>query len=280
MSVLITGGSGSFSQAFVKRCLDNNLYDRICIYSRGEAKQAQMRECLNDDPRLRFLIGDIRDKERLYLAMDNVDAVIHAAALKRIEAAYYNPSEVVKTNVIGTMNVIETSAERGVSKVVTLSTDKAWRPRSIYGETKALAESLTLNSNNVYGEWGPSFSVVRYGNILGSTGSVIPKWREALEGGREILVTDLECTRFSMHQSEAVDLVLQALELSPTDAPLLPDPPAYKIADLLSAMGICDYRVTGLPEFEKLHEGLADGMTSDKARRMTVEEIKEALKNV
>lgn len=278
MDILITGGTGSFGRAFTKHLLDNNLVRRVCIYSRDEVKQANMRRELGDDGRLRFFIGDVRDKDRLNEAFRGVDVVVHAAALKRIEVGYYNPAEMVKTNVMGTINVIQAAANNAALTVVGLSTDKAWQPISAYGQSKALAESLVLSANNVYGENGPDFKVTRYGNVSGSTGSVIPAWREMIAAGAtEVPVTDPNCTRFWMTMGEAVELVMSAILLK--GKLHIPTLPAYRVGDLAEAMGV-DIRITGLPEWEKKHEGMADGNTSDKARRMTVEELKEALKNV
>ena len=188
---LITGGSGSFGNAFAQKIIDHDLSDRIVIFSRDEVKQAEMRERFNN-PRLRFFIGDVRDRDRLRRAFEGVDVVIHAAALKRIEVGEYNPAEMVKTNVIGAMNVIEAAHDAGVGKVINLSTDKAFQPISPYGHSKALAESLFLNANNAHGKNGPRFAVTRYGNVSGSRGSVIPKWRNMKV---IVPVTDPEATR-------------------------------------------------------------------------------------
>ncbi len=277
---LITGGTGSFGQAFTKHLLDNDLATRICIYSRDEYKQALMREKFNNDGRLRFFIGDVRDKDRLKMAMQNIDVVIHAAALKRIEVGAYNPTEMVKTNIIGAMNIIEAAHSAKPHKVVALSTDKAWQPVSPYGQSKALAESLFLSANNMYGLSGPRFAVVRYGNVAGSTGSVIPKWREMIAKGAMIVpVTDPNCTRFCMLMSEAVDLVMHTVDTMEGGELNIPTLPAYRLADLARAMGM-EMDVIGLPAWEKRHEGMADGNTSDKATRMTIDEIKEMLKHV
>lgn len=294
--MLITGGTGAFGQAFVRRILDNTdqydqiiadgaaespsyrhpalRTDRICIYSRDEYKQSLMREKFNDG-RLRFFIGDVRDKERLTRAMRGVSTVIHAAALKRIEVGAYNPCEMVKTNVLGTMNVVEASQDaRSVRKVVYLSSDKAYQPVSAYGHSKALGESLVLAANNQVGPNGPEYSCTRYGNVAGSTGSVIPRWRAATG---KVKITDPECTRFWMYMDEAVDLVLQTL----TDGVKLAIPtlPAFRLGDLAEAMDL-ETEVIGLPAHEKLHEGMDAGNTSDVARRMTVDEIREALRRV
>lgn len=283
--MLVTGGTGSFSRAFVRRLLDDGNHDRICIYSRDEYKQYQMREEFNDDPRLRFLIGDVRDKDRLRRAMEGVEVVVHTAAMKRIESCFYNPGELVKTNVLGSMNVIEAAHDAKVNKVIALSTDKAFKPVSAYGHSKALAESLFLAANYARGKCGPMFSVVRYGNVSGSKGSIIPKWREIIANTPKQLlaptvpVTDPLCTRFWMYMHESVDLVLDTIKSMKGGELNIPTLPAYLVGDLAEAMGV-NIDIKGLPEFEKRHECMGEGNCSDKARRMSVEEIREALKEV
>ena len=209
-------------------------------------------------------------------------ATLSHAALKRIEVGHYNPCEMVKTNIIGSMNVIEASTDAHVRKVIFLSSDKAWRPVSPYGQSKALAESLFLSANYARGKTGPLFSAVRYGNVSGSTGSVILIWREILKTNDTVPVTDPDCTRFWMHVDEAVDLVLDTAQIGAhfKGGELnIPTLPAYRLGDLAEAMG-AKMDVKGLGEFEKLHEGMADGNTSDTARKISVEEIREALKTV
>src|SRR5262245_28460613 len=178
-SVLITGGSGFLAHGLVHQLLADGC-ERICLYSRGEYAQAQMRYAFDDDKRLRWFIGDVRDEDRLEVAMDGVDSVIHAAALKRIEVGAYNPEEMYKTNVVGSRNVIHAARRAGVKKAVLVSSDKAFEPVSPYGQTKALAESLFLGANAVMPN-GPRFAVCRYGNVAGSTGSVIPTWKGYVE---------------------------------------------------------------------------------------------------
>lgn len=276
-NVLITGGSGSFGTAFVKRLLRDSLAERICIYSRGEHRQAAMRQALKDDGRLRFLIGDVRDKDRLKQAMRGVDTVIHAAALKRIEVGQYNPTELVRTNVLGTINAVEAAVETQVTDFVLVSTDKAWQPISPYGHSKAIAENIVLGANDMHGSHGPEFSVVRYGNVWLSQGSVVPTWRDLIRAGvSKVPVTDPECTRFFMRMDEAVQFVISSIGWPGRH---IPDwLPAYRLGDLVEAMGTESF-VMGLPEWEKRHEGMRDDLTSDKARRMTIEELKEALAN-
>lgn len=274
MSILITGGTGSFGRAFVRHALDRGV-GRICVFSRGEHAQAEMRASLRDDGRLRWFIGDVRDRDRLKRAMQGVETVIHAAALKRIEVGHYNPVEMVKTNVLGAMNVIEAAQDAGVKKVVALSTDKAYQPVSPYGCSKALAESLFLTANNTIASGGPAFAVCRYGNVAGSNGSVIPKWREILKTGDTVPVTDPACTRFWMTMDEAVALVSRTIAEMPREI-ATPDLPAYRLGDLATAMD-AKMDVRGLNGFEKKHEGMRDGLRSDTTRRMSVDELRAAL---
>lgn len=280
-TVLITGGSGAFGHAFVRRLLTMERPPRrIVVFSRGEYRQFLMNKelwKLDTTGALRFLIGDVRDRERLRRAMEDVEVVIHAAALKRIEVGFYDPIEVIKTNVDGTVNVAEAAKDAGVKKAVFLSSDKAWQPVSPYGLSKAMGEYIFLAANNIRGPRGPKYSVTRYGNVWKSTGSVVPIWQSMIEQGAEsVPVTDPDCTRFFMHMVEAVDLVLGTIEQMPTDKPVIPNLPAYRLGDLAEAMGV-QYHVTGLPEWEKRDEGMGPGNTSDMARRMTVEELRQAL---
>lgn len=280
-SIIITGGTGSFGRAYTRHLLDNTDCARIVIFSRSEHAQAQMAREFGTD-RCRYFIGDVRDRVRLRRAFDGCEVVVHAAALKRIEVGEYNPQEMVKTNVLGTMNVVEAAQDAGCDRVVGISSDKAWRPVSPYGYSKALAEAILLNANNtVDKDVGPKFSVVRYGNVAGSAGSVIPKWREILARNphAELEITDPECTRFWMLMEEAVALVHKAVMTSPRKL-VVPKLPAFRVGDLAFALGGCRTRHTGLPAWEKRHEGMEDGNTSDCAKRMSMEELKLALENV
>jgi len=292
-SVLITGGTGFFGQAMVKHLLtlpDEGIY-RICIYSRDEAKQATMRAMLTDpDERLRWFIGDVRDQARLRQAMEGVDVVIHAAALKRIETGFYNPQEMIKTNIEGAVNVITAATEecqhRGGAnpiRVVALSTDKAYQPVSPYGLSKAMAESLFLSANNTRGSYGPIFAAVRYGNVWNSTGSLLPTWRGQRQSGAPLRVTDPECTRFYMTREQAVDLVIKTTVNMRGGELAIPDLPAYRVGDVLEAFLNEQYdypiKTVGLPAFEKLHESMDANRSSATARRMTVTELKEAIQN-
>lgn len=278
-SILITGGSGFFGRAFVNRLLASDAGpDRICIYSRDEVKQSRMAAELGHDERLRFFIGDVRDKDRLRRAMSGVEVVVHAAALKRIEAAHWNPDEVVKTNVLGSMNVIDAAHDARVGRVVFLSTDKAYQPVSPYGQTKALAESLFMAANRTHAH-GPRYSCTRYGNVTGSTGSVIPVWRNCIATGDRVRMTDPEATRFWMWDHEACDLVLDTIRRMP-DTIAVPVLPAYRLGDLAEAMDIKDPEIVGLPGWEKKFESMSADLHSNEARRMSVDELREALKNV
>ena len=205
-SVLVTGGTGSFGRAFVRRLLQDNTVDRIAILSRGEHSQAAMRDEFGSD-RLRFFIGDVRDRDRLRRAFSGVDVVVHAAALKRIEVGRYNPTEMVQTNINGTVNVVEAALDADVKKVVYLSSDKAWQPISPYGQSKALAESIVLNAY----QGSTRFAVTRYGNVWCSQGSVAPKWA-AIAG--PVPVTDPDATRFFMRMDEAVGLLKDPARLA------------------------------------------------------------------
>lgn len=285
MSVLITGGTGFFGRAYVRAALKAGA-GRVCVYSRGEHAQADMRASYGDDERLRWFIGDVRDLERLKWAMQGVRVVVHAAALKRIEVCEYNPLEVYKTNAAGAVNVIEAAMFNvSVLKVLAISTDKAWNPINIYGASKLLAEKLFLAANNTR-DTRPRFAVCRYGNIAGSVGSVIPKWREMVNVHEanpprhrampRVPVTDPECTRFWMTISEAVSLVQRTISNMEGGELAIPDLPAYRLGDLAEAMCV-DMDIIGLPEYEKLHEGMADGKTSEDARRMTVDELRKEL---
>ena len=275
MSILITGGTGSFGRAFIARLLENAGSERICCFSRGEHAQADLRTEFNDD-RLRWFIGDVRDRDRLKRAFEGVHTVVHAAALKRIEVGAYNPIEMVKTNVIGTMNVIEAAMDVGVSKVVALSSDKAYQPISPYGQTKALMEGLMLAANNTSPH--TRFAVTRYGNVAGSAGSVIPLWRQQDLANLRMTMTDPDCTRFWMTMDQAVDLVLNTIAEMPGEV-AIPYLPTFRLGDLAKAMGYIP-EFTGLPRWEKKHEGLSDLLKSNEGRHMTVPELRKALETV
>jgi UDP-N-acetylglucosamine 4,6-dehydratase len=286
-SYLITGATGFLGRALVRELLQRKDANRICIYSRDEAKQAAMRAQLPDpEERLHWFVGDVRDLPRLRRAMAGVNVVIHAAALKRVEVGEYNPAEMVKTNVIGTMNVIEAAfdAPCGLApaprRVVYVSSDKACQPLNAYGASKLMGEKLVLASNNARGREGPIFSACRYGNVAGSTGSVIPAWRAALKEGKGAAwITDPQATRFWMTIDHAVDLVLGAAESGIPGSLITAELPAYRLADLARAMNMPrPMRLVGLGKGEKLHERmLEDGYDSSQVRRMTIDELREGL---
>ena len=276
-SVLITGGTGFFGQGLVRELLHKNLSERICIYSRDEYKQSLMRVALGDDPRLRFFIGCVRDRNRLTRAMHGVDLVVHAAALKRVETCEYNVAEAIATNVTGSQNVVDAAIDAGVAKVVFLSTDKACDPTAAYGFTKALAEKIFLGANHYSGVDGPAFSITRYGNVTRSTGSVVPTWEKMITDGAKIVpVTDPECTRFFMTLDQAVKLVIDLAHTMQGGELIVPDLPAYRLADLAMALGV-GMDVRGLPITEKKHESMSAERCSSDARRMSVDEIRKAL---
>lgn len=276
MRVLITGGSGFLGRHLARKLIDRG--EIVCIYSRDEVKHATMMREFDNHPNMRWFLGDVRDAGRLSRAMRGCDAVIHGAALKRIETGHYNPSEMVATNITGTQNAIDAAAENNVSRFVFVSSDKAYQPISPYGQSKALAESLTLNANHVYGERGPRYVACRYGNVSGSTGSIIPIWREILKTGNVVPVTDPRCTRFWMTAGQAVDFVLRSVDCVVPDL-AIPELPAFSVGDLAQAMD-AEMEIKGLPAWEKMHESMSEGNSSDVAKKMSVEDLREALKRV
>lgn len=277
-SILVTGGTGSFGRAFVQFLLDSTKTERICVYSRGEHAQAALRDATKGDPRVRYMVGDVRDCARLTRACRGIDTIIHAAALKRIETGAYNPDEMVKTNVLGTMNVIEAAITVGtVRNVVNLSSDKAFQPVSPYGQSKALGESLILAANGLYGRGGPKFACTRYGNIWNAQGSVVPKWLALTIAGQPCPMTDYDCTRYFMTINQAVQMVWELATTMKGGELIIPDwLPAYRLGDLgavFANMFKSDIQCTGLPAFEKLHESMSATLCSKDARRMTYEEL-------
>lgn len=258
-SILVSGATGSFGTAYIDYLLRRTSVERICGLSRCELKQSQLAERFNHDPRLRLFLGDVRDRPRLEQAFHGIDAVVHAAALKRVDAAAYDPQEAVKTNVIGTDNVIQAAISAGVRKVVVLSSDKSVRATNHYGATKFLAEQLAIASN-VYGyPRGTVISAVRYGNVLGSRGSVLHLWREAVAHDRPIPLTHPDMSRFWMSITQAVELVNTALSRMQGGEVFIPKLPALTLRELAALVGGASYPVTltGLrPGGEKLHEEL------------------------
>jgi UDP-N-acetylglucosamine 4,6-dehydratase/5-epimerase len=269
-SILITGGSGSLGKALVHRLLDNTDVRRIAIYSRDELKQFHMRTEFKDDSRLRWFIGDIRDKDRLVRAMHGVDYVVHAAALKQVDTGEYNPMEFIKTNVLGSQNVIEASIDAGVSKVVALSTDKASSPINLYGATKLTADKLFVAANNYSQSYGTSYCVVRYGNVMGSRGSVIPFFQNLALEGKPLPITDLRMTRFWISIDDAVKFVLDSFEIMQGGELYVPRIPSMKIVDLASAISPnSDFVEIGIRPGEKLHEEMISAEDSRRTIRIS-----------
>lgn len=253
--VLITGGTGSFGKAFIKKILSEYNPKALRIYSRDELKQFQIQQEIKD-PRLRFFIGDVRDKERLVKATRNADIIVHAAAMKQVPACEYNPFEAVKTNIIGATNVIDAALENEVPRVIALSTDKAVYPVNLYGATKLCSDKLFIHSNVYSGDRPTRFACVRYGNVLGSRGSVIPVFMRQKEKGY-VTITDPRMTRFWLTLGEAVNLVTKALALMEGGEIFIPKIPSMKITDLAEAIAPgCKQRVMGIRPGEKLHEVL------------------------
>lgn len=256
-SLLITGGTGSFGRKFLEVLMQKHPdTHRVVIYSRDELKQFEMAQHypINKYPNLRFFIGDVRDGDRLRLAMEGVDTVVHAAALKQVPTAEYNPFECIKTNVLGAQNVIEASMAVGVKRVVALSTDKAAAPINLYGASKLCSDKLFIAANNVRGHRDINFSVVRYGNVMGSRGSVIPLFLERRKSG-VLPVTDPEMTRFNICLEEGVDLVFYALKHAIGGEIFVPKLPSYRITEVAEAIGPdCEHRVVGIRPGEKVHE--------------------------
>ena len=268
-SVLVTGGTGSFGKAFIREVLDRHDPRRIVIFSRDELKQYECRQLFDDDPRLRWFIGDIRDLPRLNRAMHGVDYVVHAAALKQVDTAEYNPFEFVKTNILGSQNVIEACIDAGVKKVVALSTDKASSPINLYGATKLTADKLFITGNHYAAAYPTRFSVVRYGNVMGSRGSVIPFFRQLGEAGQSLPITDLRMTRFFITLPQAVRFVLDSFEMMHGGELYVPRIPSMKITDLAQAVvpGAAMHN-SGLRPGEKLHEEMISAEEGRRALRM------------
>lgn len=254
-SVLVTGGTGSFGRAFVdtviKRYPDIR---RLVVYSRDELKQFEMAQHFPVDDAVRYFIGDIRDGDRLRRALERIDIVVHAAALKQVPAAEYNPFECIKTNVLGAQNLIEACLDTGVQRVVALSTDKAAAPINLYGATKLCSDKLFIAANNVAGHRDLRFSVVRYGNVMGSRGSVIPFFLRQRPTG-VLPITDPAMTRFNITLQEGVDMVLWAIENAAGGEVFVPKIPSYRIGDVAAAIGPdCETPVIGIRPGEKVHE--------------------------
>lgn len=267
-SVLITGGTGSLGKALIDFLLKETKVRRIAIFSRDELKQHHLRITLGDDPRLRWFLGDIRDLDRLKRALHGVDYVIHAAALKQVDTGEYNPMEFVKTNVLGSQNVIDASIEAGVKRVVALSTDKASSPINLYGATKLTADKLFIAANNYSFAYGTTFSVVRYGNVMGSRGSVIPFFQDLAAQGKPLPITDLRMTRFWISIESAVRFVIDSLEMMSGGELYVPKIPSMKIVDLAHAVDPeAKLEEIGMRPGEKLHEEM---ISADDSRRTII----------
>jgi UDP-N-acetylglucosamine 4,6-dehydratase/5-epimerase len=259
-TILITGGTGSFGKAFVKYLLRKKYFNKIIILSRDELKQHDMK---NEDifkkniKKLRFFVGDIRDKDRLINAFYKVDYIIHAAALKQVDTAEYNPFEFIKTNIQGTENVIQAAAANSVKKVIALSTDKAVSPINLYGATKLCADKLIDAANNIFGRNRISFSLVRYGNVMSSRGSVIPIFQRNLKEGKDFLLTSDKMTRFSITLEKCIETVIWTLKYSTGGEIVIRKSPSYKILDIMNAVSKKQkFKVVGLRPGEKIHEEL------------------------
>lgn len=255
-TILITGGTGSFGKKFTEIVLKRYKLHKLIIFSRDELKQFEMRDQFSEDcyPNIRYFIGDVRDRERLYRAFNGVDIVVHAAALKQVPAAEYNPSEAVKTNVLGAMNVIDAAIDCNVKKVIALSTDKAANPINLYGATKLCSDKLLVAGNNYSGSHVTRFSVVRYGNVVGSRGSVIPFFLKMRKTG-VLPITDPRMTRFWITLEQGVDFVLASLERMHGGEIFVPKIPSMRITDLARAIAPkCKTKIVGIRPGEKLHE--------------------------
>lgn len=267
-TILVTGGTGSFGKCFTKYVLEHYNPKKIIIYSRDEFKQFIMaNEFKEHSGKLRFFIGDVRDKERLVRAFENVDYVIHAAAMKQVPACEYNPNEAIKTNIHGAQNVIDAALDSHVKKVVALSTDKAVNPVNLYGGTKLVSDKLFIAANAYAGDKDISFSIVRYGNVAGSRGSVIPFFHNIIKnGGIQLPITDYRMSRFWISLTEGVELVIKALEEAKGGETFISKIPSFKITDLAEAMlPGCEKPEVGIREGEKLHEIMVtveDSMTT------------------
>lgn len=260
--ILITGGTGSFGRRFIETVLTRYALRKVIVYSRDELKQSEMQQELRERfdaeqmSRMRFFLGDVRDRARLTLALRGVDIVIHAAALKQVPAAEYNPSECIQTNIIGAENVVWASLTNRVQQVVALSTDKACNPVNLYGATKLASDKTFVAANNLSGDIGTKFSVVRYGNVVGSRGSVVPLFRRLLaQGATELPITDTRMTRFWITLNEGVEFVLSSLEIMRGGEIFVPKIPSMSMPDLVEAMAPgAGIRVVGIRPGEKLHE--------------------------
>jgi UDP-N-acetylglucosamine 4,6-dehydratase len=270
-SVLVTGGTGSFGRRFVDALL--RLPDgpaRVVVFSRDELKQFEMQnEEWGQDTRLRYFLGDVRDKDRLLRALDGIDLLVHAAALKQVPAAEYNPFEAIKTNILGAQNLIEAALDRGVKRIVALSTDKAAAPVNLYGATKLCSDKLFIAANNFRGRHDARFSVVRYGNVLGSRGSVVPFFMKQRKSGR-LTITHPEMTRFNITLRDGVELVRTALKVAEGGEIFVPKIPSYRVTDVAKAIApSIPHEVIGIRPGEKLHEEMITPADSFRTAELT-----------
>jgi UDP-N-acetylglucosamine 4,6-dehydratase len=267
-TVLITGGTGSFGHKFTEVMVNRYRPKKLIIFSRDELKQHEMRQLFPDTPgsTVRYFIGDVRDKERLYRALKGVDVVVHAAALKQVPACEYNPFEAILTNVLGAKNIIDAAIDEGVSKVMAISTDKAVNPINLYGATKLCAEKLFIHGNSYAGDTGTHFSVTRYGNVVGSRGSVIPVFIEQRKNG-QITVTDPRMTRFWITLEQGVNFVIRSIEEMEGGEIFVPKIPSMNIMDLAKAIApSCSVKEIGIRPGEKIHEVLISPDEAQNAR--------------
>ena len=264
-TVLITGGTGSFGRAFVARLLEKSTPRRIIIYSRDELKQVEMARDFTHDA-MRFFIGDVRDRDRLMMAMEGVDTIVHAAAIKQVPVAEYNPMECIKTNIHGAENVIQAALAKGVKKVIALSTDKAANPINLYGATKLASDKLFIAANNIRGSHPTRFSVVRYGNVVGSRGSVVPFFKSLIERGETTLpITDERMTRFWITLSQGIEFVLSSFSRMQGGEIFVPKIPSMRLSDLaLALLPTAQFNIVGIRPGEKLHEVM---VPADDSRR-------------
>ena len=262
-TILVTGGTGSFGKKFTEIVLKEHNPRAIRIFSRGELKQQKMREQFNDNKKLRFFIGDVRDKDRLYRAMNNVDIVVHAAALKQVPTCEYNPIEAVRTNIDGAANVIDAAIDNGVEKVMAISTDKAVHPVNLYGATKLVSEKLFVQANAYAGEKKTKFSCVRYGNVIGSRGSIVPLFLEQKKNGR-ITITDKRMTRFWITLEQGVRFVIDCIGRMRGGEVFVPKIPSMKVTDLADTIAPeAKKEIIGIRPGEKINEIL---LTQQEAR--------------
>ncbi|MDQ3691563.1 MAG: UDP-N-acetylglucosamine 4,6-dehydratase (inverting) [Chloroflexota bacterium] len=263
-TVLVTGGTGSFGKQFTKTVLERTGVRKVIVFSRDELKQYEMQQLYPDESRLRFFIGDVRDYQRMYRALHDVDLVVHAAAMKHVPAAEYNPFEAVKTNVHGAQNIIEAAIEQGVQKVVALSTDKAASPINLYGATKLVSDKLFISGNAYAGGMKTRFAVVRYGNVVGSRGSVVPYFKQLAPSG-ELPITDERMTRFWITLEQGVQFVMDSFERMHGGELFVPKIPSMRVVDLARALAPdAQLKIVGIRVGEKLHEEM---ISSPDSRR-------------